>query len=882
MRFLLLAFLLSVPVAAQRDIWASPTGNNTTGDGTETNPYRTISRCITAAATSGDSILLTAGTFGDDDQIHITGKSVTLRGAGAGVTFVRPHATLYFTLPGGLPPGTPQDHAVAIVANGAVTVNVYDLTLDNAFRVPATSGRSYNVMYLAGADGTVDGCELIGAREDPLTANDTPAAVMIRGDGAADPCRVTVRRCHVHAFGKAGILALFASEILIEENEVVGAGALSAPALAQLGVQLAFGATGEVRRNRVRDLELTTGAGIGVGVQLLDVAADVRLEDNRIIRCERGIEAVQAGSTVRTLTVRGNTVTESDIGVYVDHDGATLTDNTMHRARVLDARDDTGAPTVNAWSGNSWAQWNGTGTKTIGGLSALADPTPRRGLDQLAAPVTTALGVIPVAVVAADLDAARLDFATVNAPANATTAPTLAIGLQTAPAVFTVTNVSFAAVGAQPTALVAGQFDGVAGVDLAATTDESMFYVFANDGNGVFTLLHSAALPAAATSPNALAAGDVDGNGLTDLAVAALGGLGNPGTGMILTNTNAGTTWTPTALPGTFTGQCKGVALGGIDADTTLDIALSEGTGTTGMLHVYHGDGLGGFTAATGSPFTLGPDPTSCAIADVDRDGLSDLLATCSNAAVPIVPGALHVLVQTATGFAPHAYRTGRLPSHVIGLDLARDADPDTTRHDVAFVSVGDNAIGVLASYEPLGFTANLVGVAGTAPRALAIGDFDDDGRSDLVVADGGGQAVHVRPARPTARADLFGAGCPGIAGRQPFIAPYGGPALPRQPNPSFGVRVQNAREFAVGVLLASTQVPTNLTACTFLLPQIDLVWTAFTDATGDARVVVPVPAAPTTLAGLELWFQWVILDVEGRLGMFLSATEGLRLKIGR
>jgi hypothetical protein len=296
---------------------------------------------------------------------------------------------------------------------------------------------------------------------------------------------------------------------------------------------------------------------------------------------------------------------------------------------------------------------------------------------------------------------------------------------------------------------------------------------------------------------------------------------------------------------------------------------------------VYANDGMGVFTALAGSPFAVSADPTACAVDDVDLDGDADLLVTCSNAAVPVVPGSLHVLRQNAGAFSGRRHRVGRLPLSVTGLDLGVDADIDTTRRDVAFVSQGDNALGLLDSHESNGFTSNLVGIAGTSPRALAAGDFDGDGRTDLAVADGGGQTVRVTLAQPTARADLFGTGCPGEAGKRPAIAPLGAPALPQLPNATFGVQLNNARSFAVSILLASTQAPTAPAACTFLLPGIELVWTAFTDVRGHARVVVPVPTSSTTLRGLQLFMQWVVLDEEGGLSEFLAATEGLRLRIG-
>lgn len=875
---LLAAFTSSL--SAQREWWASPTGNDATGDGTQARPFRTVSRCLTAAAASGDTIRLTAGTFGDQEQIHVTGKSVTLRGAGIGQTILRPHATLFFTLPGGTPPGTPQDHAVAVVVDGRVRVDLYDLTLDNAHRVPPTTGRSYNVMYLRGADGTIEGCELVGARHEPLAASEAPAAVMVRGDGTPDPCRVTVRRCRIADFGKAGVLALYDAEVLLEDNDVTGAGAISAPALAQVGLHVGAGAGGSILRNRVRDLELTTSAGVAAGIRLLDAAPGVLVEGNRVLRCELGIEAVRSsGPQARPLTVRENTVTECDVGIHIDHDGATVMRNTLHRARTAEGRDDTGTATSNVWADNNWEHWSGSGSLPVAGSSGLSDATPRRGIDQLSAQAPVALGAMPVDVVAGAFGGARLDFATVDQPASAAASPTLSVALQTGPLTFTVTALPFAGAGAQPAALAGGQFDGQPGLDLAAVTDEGWFYVFANDGNGAFSLLHSGALPAAGAMPHDLAAGDVDGDGLDDLVVASLGALGAPGAGIVLRNGGGGTSWTATLLPGTFTGQCKGVALAQVDAGASLDVVLTEGTASSGVVHIYANDGSGGFAPLSGSPFPVGADPTSCAVDDVDHDGDADLLVTCSEIAMPLAPGTVHVLRQDSGGFTARVHRVGRLPAAVLALDLGGDSDD--VRRDVAFVSLADYAIGLLAGHGADGFTANLAGLAGTAPRALAAGDFDGDGADDLVVADAAGPSAVVLLASPTARADVFGTGCPGEGGRRPRAAPWGAPALPRLAHAGFGVQLDQARPFAVAVLLAATQPPSTPAPCTVLLAQLDLTWIAFTDAHGRAHVRLPVPAGPPALAGLRLWLQWAVLDPQGGIDGFLATSDGLRLRVG-
>jgi len=60
------------------DIYVSPTGSDTTGDGSYNNPYRHIYYAI-GQASDGDTVIAKAGTYHEGDGVTITNKSVTLK-----------------------------------------------------------------------------------------------------------------------------------------------------------------------------------------------------------------------------------------------------------------------------------------------------------------------------------------------------------------------------------------------------------------------------------------------------------------------------------------------------------------------------------------------------------------------------------------------------------------------------------------------------------------------------------------------------------------------------------------------------------------------------------------------------------------------------------
>ena len=88
MIFTLLSGAISVNRVKAATTWyVATTGNDTTGDGSQSNPYKTIGKAVSVAV-NGDTINVAAGTY-DEENIVIT-KGITLQGAGRDSTFIAP------------------------------------------------------------------------------------------------------------------------------------------------------------------------------------------------------------------------------------------------------------------------------------------------------------------------------------------------------------------------------------------------------------------------------------------------------------------------------------------------------------------------------------------------------------------------------------------------------------------------------------------------------------------------------------------------------------------------------------------------------------------------------------------------------------------------
>jgi hypothetical protein len=274
--------------------------------------------------------------------------------------------------------------------------------------------------------------------------------------------------------------------------------------------------------------------------------------------------------------------------------------------------------------------------------------------------------------------------------------------------------------------IVSVDFNRDGWLDLAvANTQPATVAVLLNRGpRGGFILARTVPL---AGGPFDIAAGDFDNDGRPDLAVANADGNTID---VLLTMTVTVTTWTsrPTlSLPAP--GGPRGVAVADVNGDGALDVAYTSFYQNS--VSAFFGDGRGGFSAAM-TPVAVGSMPQGIAAVDVNRDGRLELVVANTGS----TSFSLLWSNPSGGGYAVQGI-AGREPLNVVTIaDLNADGWPDivgaaTSRNKLAIYRNG-----------PTGLAYPLSVQTGASPRGVAAGDFNADGRPDLVVANRAASSV--------------------------------------------------------------------------------------------------------------------------------------------
>jgi len=365
-------------------------------------------------------------------------------------------------------------------------------------------------------------------------------------------------------------------------------------------------------------------------------------------------------------------------------------------------------------------------------LSAAAGPASAGMVEEVGSPI--AVGTEPWWTTTADFNGdGRPDLAVAN---DSSASPTGTVSILLRQPLGGFAAEAPITVGQRPDSMAAADFDGDGRRDLAVANyvSSTVSVLLRRTDNTGFE--EEGPPPAVGTSPHAVAAGDVNADGRTDLVTASHAS----GTVTVLLRRadNSGfveETGSPVAV-GTNPTQ---VALADFDADGRLDLAVANrgSDNVTVLLRTATNDG---FTAEAGTPPAAGDAPVGLVTGDFNGDGRPDLAA-----AGEISDDVTVLLRQAGGGFAaapgsPHLAGDGAYG--VVTGDFNADGVPD-----LAATAFTGNRVTLLHGSGAGGFAQAAFSPLPTAkgPLVLAAADFDANGRTDLAIPNHDAHTVTVR-----------------------------------------------------------------------------------------------------------------------------------------
>ncbi|HEU0122002.1 MAG TPA: FG-GAP-like repeat-containing protein [Bryobacteraceae bacterium] len=344
---------------------------------------------------------------------------------------------------------------------------------------------------------------------------------------------------------------------------------------------------------------------------------------------------------------------------------------------------------------------------------------------------STPVGTAPNAIATGDFNGdGRVDLAVVNANSN-----NVSVLLSNGLGGFTPASGSPLAAGTGPNSVVVADFNLDGKADLAiANTNSNSINVYLGNGSGGFS--SASGSPFSNTGgPFSLAAADVNGDGFVDLLTTNFG----TGTLGVLLGSGTGTFSAAAGSPIAIGGQPGYVLVADFNGDGKPDAAVSNFSANN--VSIFLGSGTGGFTAAPGGPVAVGVGPVGMASADFNADGKADLAVTnFGGQSVSILLGAGTGGFSAAPG-SPISVSDG--PRFVVAVDYNGDG-----KQDLVVANFSSSAVTVLQGNGAGGFVVGPGSPmsAGSSPTSLALGDFNGDGRMDLVVVNAGNNAIATIP----------------------------------------------------------------------------------------------------------------------------------------
>ncbi len=283
--------------------------------------------------------------------------------------------------------------------------------------------------------------------------------------------------------------------------------------------------------------------------------------------------------------------------------------------------------------------------------------------------------------------------------------------------------------GSGPYGIATGNFNADANLDFVVTNSgANTVSLYLGNGNGTFSTPNNFTVGA---SPLSVAVGDFNNDGKKDIAVANFGGFFSGAVSILLGNGTGGfgiprnlrtSTQPSSVLIGRFNGNTDpndDIAVTNFGADT-VSIFLGNGTGTFGLFQTL--------------PTVAGSGPVAMEFFDYTGDGIKDLSVARYNS------NSVRSLFGTGFGFttgSQDVLNIGENPISLVGANLLGGSSDNlaVALNGIDQISISNSA-SITGSYTR--FTVGL------NPSDIDKGDFNGDGKIDLITANSGSNDISV------------------------------------------------------------------------------------------------------------------------------------------
>jgi len=281
-------------------------------------------------------------------------------------------------------------------------------------------------------------------------------------------------------------------------------------------------------------------------------------------------------------------------------------------------------------------------------------------------------------------------------------------------------------VGSQPTSIAVGDFNGDGRTDLVvANSNSSNVSVLLGNGDGTF---QAPVNYSAGTVPNSVAVADFNGDGRADLVIAN-GGSGNTNSNVSVLLGNGDGTLQAAVNYAVGTSPFS-VAAGDFNGDGKADLAVANfGSGNVSILL---GNGDGTFRAAVN--YNVGGNPSSLAIADFNGDGKADLAVGTGSVIVLLGNGDGTFQAAPPSANAGGAFIAVGDFNGDGTPDIAFTSVTSTSNEPLCPGITTHGSVGMLLGRGDGTFQGGVSYSIGANLGSIVVGDFSGNGLSDLAL----------------------------------------------------------------------------------------------------------------------------------------------------